>query len=571
MSKNKIIKFLFFTFTFVTTSSANNNLFNDPVFYNSGNGPIQSAAADFNNDGYPDLAVLNYTDGSVSIFLNNGYGTFGEQNIYSVMTHPYAFTVSDFNNDSFPDIVATCSEANVISYLENNGDGTFKPRINSPTQQFPFGLDAYDFNSDLYTDIAVINRHSETFQILTNNHDGTFTPTFSAYTGAGPGFLTIGNLDGDRFPEIAVTRSYDYLWFTISALTIFRNNHDGTFTQYFNYEYGATCSNIYLYDFNGDSYNDIITNTFRENTEEMCFFINDGWGNFGEPVTAYCSYEGRFTMADFDNNGLMDFAIPEYQYNATGVAVILNNGNFNFEPSIIIGVGEQPRHPANADFDLDGDPDVAFPLYYEAKVAVLINKTNVIPVELTAFYANIKDNDVTLSWTTASERNNSGFEIQRKVNNSIPGSEAKSWIEAGFVKGHGTTTEENNYSFMDKNLRPGGYSYRLVQIDFDGTKTESNIIDVEINSQPTQYSLKQNYPNPFNPTTIIEYSIPYEGNVKIIIYNSLGQEVQTPVNNYTQAGNYRVNFDATTLPSGIYYYRLNADNYSSVKKMILLK
>ena len=120
-------------------------------------------------------------------------------------------------------------------------------------------------------------------------------------------------------------------------------------------------------------------------------------------------------------------------------------------------------------------------------------------------------------------------------------------------------------------METGSYSYKLVQIDFDGTRTESEVVNVEINSQPKEYALMQNYPNPFNPTTTIEYSIPENGNVKLKIYNSLGEEVATLVNEYKTAGNYKINFDASALPSGIYFYRINANNFSSVKKLILLK
>jgi photosystem II stability/assembly factor-like uncharacterized protein len=188
-----------------------------------------------------------------------------------------------------------------------------------------------------------------------------------------------------------------------------------------------------------------------------------------------------------------------------------------------------------------------------------------VPVELTSFTANVADNNVVLNWQTATEKNNSGFEILRSAQND------DSWNQLGFVEGHGTTTEENSYSFTDKDLRQGSYSYKLIQIDFDGTQTESEIVNIEVSSQPTEYSLSQNYPNPFNPSTTIEFSIPQSGNVKLVVYNSLGEEVSTLINNYGAAGNHKINFDATGLPSGLYLYKLSTANYSAVKKMIVLK
>ncbi|MDH3268880.1 MAG: T9SS type A sorting domain-containing protein [Ignavibacteria bacterium] len=195
----------------------------------------------------------------------------------------------------------------------------------------------------------------------------------------------------------------------------------------------------------------------------------------------------------------------------------------------------------------------------------------VIPVELTSFTADANGNDVILSWQTATETNNSGFDILREVYPANGRAQNNNWNKIGFIEGHGTTTQENNYSYADKNLGPGRYSYRLVQIDFDGTRTESEEVNVEIENQLTEYSLMQNYPNPFNPSTIIQFSIPESGNIKLEVYNSLGSEVASLLNDYQEAGNYKITFDASDLSSGIYYYRLTSNGFNEIKKMILLK
>ena len=137
--------------------------------------------------------------------------------------------------------------------------------------------------------------------------------------------------------------------------------------------------------------------------------------------------------------------------------------------------------------------------------------------------------------------------------------------------GHGTTTQKKNYTYTDRNLEPGKYSYRLVQTDFDGTRNESNEVDVEITSPPAEYSLKQNYPNPFNPSTVIEYSLTKDEHISLKVYNNLGEEVKTLVQGYEYAGTHKVTFDASGLSSGIYYYKISAPENSIVKKMILLK
>lgn len=194
--------------------------------------------------------------------------------------------------------------------------------------------------------------------------------------------------------------------------------------------------------------------------------------------------------------------------------------------------------------------------------------SDIVPVELTSFTANVLENNVILNWETSTETNNLGFEIQRK--SVIDDNETK-WNKIGFVKGHGTTVRNYRYIFVDKNLQPGEYKYKLLQIDYNGVSTESIEITAVVKFQPTGYSLMQNYPNPFNPSTTIEYSIPSDGNVTLKIYNELGQEVKEKVNEFEKAGVYKINFNAENLASGIYYYRFNAGKYTSVKKMVLLR
>jgi hypothetical protein len=195
-----------------------------------------------------------------------------------------------------------------------------------------------------------------------------------------------------------------------------------------------------------------------------------------------------------------------------------------------------------------------------------------IPVELASFTAKADKENVDLIWKTASETNNRGFVVQRlKVRDQERRNGGSEWKEISFVNGNGTTAEENLYSYTDRNLEPGVYSYRLIQLDLDGTRTRSGVVDVEVIQQVTEYLLEQNYPNPFNPTTMIEYTIAEAGFVTIHIFNSTGEEIKKLVNEYKAAGGHKVNFNAAGLPSGIYYYRIESGRYSSVKKMILLR
>ncbi len=137
-------------------------------------------------------------------------------------------------------------------------------------------------------------------------------------------------------------------------------------------------------------------------------------------------------------------------------------------------------------------------------------------------------------------------------------------------EGKGTTTEEQTYSFTDKEVPAGHYTYRLKQIDFNGTCSYSAEVTVEVQSVYT-YFLDQNYPNPFNPSTTIKFGVKEKSNVRIDIFNSIGEKVNTVLNAEREPGNYQVEFNASDLPSGVYIYRIEAGQYNSIKKMILMK
>ena len=164
--------------------------------------------------------------------------------------------------------------------------------------------------------------------------------------------------------------------------------------------------------------------------------------------------------------------------------------------------------------------------------------------------------------------NNYGFEVERLQDSKI--ARLQDWEKVGFVTGFGTTSESKSYSFTDKNLSEGKYIYRLNQIDFDGSFEYSNEIKVEV-SLINKFVLEQNFPNPFNPSTTIKYQIPKDGIVTLKIFDILGKEVKTLVNEMKVTGGHEIIFDAGELASGFYIYRIQVNNYIAAKKMMLLK
>ncbi|MFZ1289323.1 MAG: T9SS type A sorting domain-containing protein [Melioribacteraceae bacterium] len=215
---------------------------------------------------------------------------------------------------------------------------------------------------------------------------------------------------------------------------------------------------------------------------------------------------------------------------------------------------------------------------YEMR-AIIYESTSPLPVELTSFSANVEENNVLLNWETATEVNNYGFEIERQ--NSEVSRKNSAWERISFVEGNGNSNSPIYYFYKDNSITNSGkYLYRLKQIDIDGKFEYSDVIETII-SAPENFELAQNYPNPFNPSTTIKYSIPSNvknesSNVKILIYDILGKEIATLVNEKQNSGNYEVEFNSNSgnfrnLPSGIYFYTLQMGRFTKTQRMILLK
>jgi len=187
---------------------------------------------------------------------------------------------------------------------------------------------------------------------------------------------------------------------------------------------------------------------------------------------------------------------------------------------------------------------------------------------MSSFTSGINGRNVDLNWSTSTETNNSGFEVERTVTGN------NTWTKIAFVNGNGTSATPHSYSYSDRGLLTGNYSYRLKQVDFNGNFAYHNLSNEVIIGIPGAFDLTQNYPNPFNPSTKIDYAIPFDGNVSLTIYDNSGKEVAKLVNGNLTAGYYTASFDATNLSSGIYYYRLNLNgtsNFSETKRMMLVK
>lgn len=291
---------------------------------------------------------------------------------------------------------------------------------------------------------------------------------------------------------------------------------------------------------------------------------SDGWTSLGTvPVTQGTTGSGVSLL----------FATPNISISpgdTTGVAIVFNDYGPRY-----FGTGTPP-YGTYADTNLTlitGDarsvPFTPTGSWFASRELVgEIHYDVIVPVELVSFTASVlhlsNGNAVELNWQSATELNNSGFQVERKTQET-------DWVSIGFVTGHGTTTESQFYSFIDRDLNPGSYSYRLKQIDFDGSFKYYDLSETVIVSAPQKFYLSQNYPNPFNPSTKISWQLAVDSWTILKVYNILGKEIATLVNEQKTAGHYEVIFDASELPSGTYYYRLQAGNFVETRKMILMK
>lgn len=187
-----------------------------------------------------------------------------------------------------------------------------------------------------------------------------------------------------------------------------------------------------------------------------------------------------------------------------------------------------------------------------------------LPVELVSFTSTVSESDVTLSWTTSSEFNNFGFQIERT-------SGTTHWNTIAFVEGNGNSNSPLNYSYTDHDLNAGNYNYRLKQIDINGNFTYHNLSNEVVIGIPSQYKLSQNYPNPFNPETMISYDLQSEQFMSLKVYDMTGKEVADLVNKIQPAGSYRIKFNAGNISSGVYYMRMEAGDFRDVKKMVVIR
>ena len=277
-------------------------------------------------------------------------------------------------------------------------------------------------------------------------------------------------------------------------------------------------------------------------------------------------------------NGRLQKIIPEEQYASIKLFWLPENEAPGFNPNSQVMIGQFESTGWNqlpAIFSGAGtisDPFAASISGITQFCPLGVGNDCALPVELISFTAEFIKANVNLHWTTATEINSNSFDIERK---NVAGN---NWLRIGNVGANFLSNSPRHYTFIDKKVNAGDYSYRLKMIDNDGAFKYSNLVEMKINPA-AELELFQNYPNPFNPSTTINYRIPVDSDVLIDVFNILGSRVACLVNEFKGAGDYQVNFNPQrdNISSGVYYYKIitiaknTGQRMDIIKKMIYLK
>ncbi len=320
--------------------------FQNQVTYNVGIAPEAIVAGDFTGDGRTDLAVVNNSDNTVSVLLGNGDGTFQNQVTYAVGSNPGAIVAGDFTGDGRTDLAVVNNGDNTVSVLLGNGDGTFQNQVTYTVGIDPDAIVAGDFTGDGHTDLAVANEVGDTVSVLLGNGDGTFQHQVTYAVGNGPGAIVAGDFTGDGRTDLAVANS--------GTVSVLLGNGDGTFQNQVTYAVGSGPDAIVAGDFTGDGRTDLAV----VNGDTVSVLLGNGDGTFQHQVTDNVGNgPGAIVAGDFTGDGRTDLAVV----NGLGdtVSVLLGNGDGTFQNQVTDSVGIAPDAIVAGDFTGDGRTDLA--------------------------------------------------------------------------------------------------------------------------------------------------------------------------------------------------------------------
>ncbi len=349
----------------------------------TGTNPDFVTTTDFNADGFQDMAIANYTDGTVSVFLGVGDGTFQTPTTVTVGAGPASIATGIFNstNNDNVDMVVANQNSNNLTLLLGNGDGTFATGTSIPTGNQPVSVIATDVNGDGIPDLVVANKADNTIEVFIGKGDGTFTGQTPFASGAAPTCVLADDFNGDGKIDLAVTNAND------NTLEIFLGNGDGTFAKGVTYATGVTPLDVAPGDFNGDGILDLAVadsgapTTTNSVGNAVSIFLGNGDGTFGTATLPRQDFAAgtnptSIAVADFNVDGRPDLAVTAQGDNSA--ALLLGIGEGQFSSFVELPLGTAPDSAATADFNGDGIPDLAVTNNQSNDVSIILNSSSFI-------------------------------------------------------------------------------------------------------------------------------------------------------------------------------------------------
>jgi hypothetical protein len=518
--------------------------------------PYFVATADFNVDGKLDMVAANFTQGSVSVFLSNGDGTFAPKVDYVAGTTTRSVTTSDFNNDGYPDLAAANSSSNTVSVFFNNGDGTFAAKVDYISGSSPMYVNTGDFNNDGNNDIATAN--SSRVSVFLNNGDGTFAAKVDYVVGSGAGSVAISDLNNDTYVDLAVGNE------SSRNISILLNNGDGTFAPKVDYATGSQTRSVATTDLNNDGNQDLVGANWTSNT--ISIFLNNGDGTFA-PKFDYPTSPSPFyvTTGDLDGDGTHEIIVPDtissvtifkrktlsfysspvvrlytsgndalqaeglgnkqiFRVDGQGSTTIGGTGSVSkdiFGSKVDYPTGSNPQIVTSADLDGDGDIDLATANGGSSNVSILLNNGN-------GTYAprvDYSSGNTTYSITSADLDGDGDIDLVTTNYNSAT-------VSVLFNNSNGTFAPRVIYS---TGIEPS--SITAVDFDDDGyidlavTNGSSNTISILFNNSNGTFAPKIDYSVGSAPVSASADDFDGDGDIDIVVANAYVDYISVLLNN----------------------------------------
>jgi len=557
--------------------------------------PRALATGDFDGDGAPDLAISHTTGNYVAVRLGVGDGTFGSGTYYAVGANPISLTTGDFNGDERPDLVVANVNGNSISVLSGNGDGTFSAAVAFAMGARPRVVVTGDFDDDGNLDVATANLNKSYTTVFLGNGDGTFQTPSNFSVGAPQISLVVGDYDRDGNQDLALALSGS------NVVSILLGSGSGTFGAVANTTLNSQPFYLSSADFNGDGNPDLAA--ADPTNDLLSILLSNADGTFGpESNISVSSRPASITVADFNGDGNVDLASANQ--GSDNVAVFSGHGDGTFDTASHFAIGDLPTVMVSDDFNGDGKADLAATDFTGAQVSILLNITifdmdgdGVIDLEDNCpeipngnqadldgdGIGDVCDAELSIEGAMATVgtmlddlqiRGGLVGALGSKLNNALKSFEkGKSNAAVGQLEAFINQVEAktgNDISQDDADALVAAVKAMINAIAGE-TVGKHDLADTPTEELPQAVTLSQNYPNPFNPQTTIRFELPESAPVSLQVFDMMGRLVETLLVGTIPAGTYAAEFDAGSLPSGAYIYKLETPTGSLTRMMLLLK